>query len=204
MSIPRLDVAPVRWRDGRVKTLLLTVLLIAAGAAQAADAPASTDLSGVTVEVPKDPPAVVSTWPAQGAAVAPGVLVLKVVFDQKMADTRGGYSRGPDGEMPQCLDQGLLRGDGKTFVLLCRTQPDTRYSVALNASEGGFASLGRRSAMPYVLSFSTGKASPVFSLPQAMRAASLPDTESPIRSAPPAPAAVAARARWDQAESPDR
>jgi hypothetical protein len=59
------------------------------------------------------------------------------------------------------------------------------YEIALNASpETGFTNLGRRAAAPYTLDFKTSTASPVYSLPGAMRAAKLPENESPIRSAP--------------------
>jgi hypothetical protein len=98
--------------------------------------------------------------------------------------------------MPECLDEPLLRADGKTFLLLCKTKPGAHYEIALNAPPAaGFTNLGRRAAVPYVLDFKTSTAEPVFSLPGAMRAAKLPETESPIRSSPRiAPVATASAA----------
>jgi hypothetical protein len=177
-----------------MKAALPILMLLAAGAAHAADAPPTetaapaappTSVSEVDVSVPRDAPSVSSTWPKQGATVAPGVLVLSVAFDQRMTDSKGSYSKGEAGEMPECLDEPLLRSDAKTFLLLCKTKPNTRYEIALNAPPSvGFSNVGRRAAAPYTLSFQTSTAEPVFSLPRAMRAAGLPETESPIRTAP--------------------
>ena len=184
-----------------MKAVLILALLALAGTAHAADAPApaapavSADLSGVTVVVPRDAPVVASTFPVKGSTVAPGILVLTIAFDQKMLDTKGSFGRGVSGDMPECLDEPLLRADGKTFVLLCRTKPATRYEIALNAgTEIGFTNLGRRAATAYVLDFQTSTAEPVYSLPGAMRAAKLPETESPIRSTPRIPAVATASA----------
>src|SRR5207253_763856 len=75
-------------------------------------------------------------------------------------------------------------------------QPNTKYEIALNAPPSvGFSNVGRRAAAPYVLSFQTSAAEPVFSLPRAIRAAGLPETESPIRTAPRAAIPVTPTAR---------
>lgn len=180
-----------------MKAILPLALLTLAGAASAADAPAgpAEDLSGVTVVVPKDAPTIVSTYPAKGSTVAPGILVLTVAFDQKMLDTKGSYAKSEGGEMPECLPEPLLRADGKTFLLLCKTRPGAHYAIAMNTGDAGFTNLGRRAAAAYLLDFQTSTAEPVYSLPGAMRAAKLPETESPIRSAPrAAPMATASAA----------
>ncbi len=171
-----------------MKAILSLALLSLAGAAFAADgsAPAAPaeDLSGVTVVVPRDAPNVISTYPAKGSTVAPGILVLTVAFDQKMLDTKGSFAKGEGGELPECLAEPLLRADGKTFLLLCRTKPGAHYQIAMNTADAGFTNIGRRAATPYVLDFQTSTAEPVYSLPGAMRAAKLPETESPVRSSP--------------------
>lgn len=61
-------------------------LAVGPALAQATKPPAEppTPVSPVTVMPPTQKPKVVSTWPAEGQAIAPGVLVLKVVFDQQM------------------------------------------------------------------------------------------------------------------------
>ena len=74
-----------------MKAALAIALILAADAARAADAPSPAppaappeNLSGVDVAVPRDAPTVASTYPAQGASVAPGILVVKIDFDQRM------------------------------------------------------------------------------------------------------------------------
>ena len=54
--------------------------------------------------------------PAVGAAVTPGVLILKLTFDQRM--TAGGFDVAPaaGAEAPDCLKTPRLLDDGKTFV----------------------------------------------------------------------------------------
>jgi hypothetical protein len=175
-----------------MKVALAIALILAADAARAADAPSPAppaappeNLSGVDVAVPRDAPTVASTYPAQGASVAPGILVVKIDFDQRMLDSKGSYAKGPDGDMPECLNEPVLRSDAKTFLLLCKTLPGKKYEIALNPPPAiGFTNIGRRAAAPYTLSFSTTTGEPVVSLPAAMRAAKLPETETPIRTAP--------------------
>ena len=110
-----------------VGALVLLVLPSWQAAAQTAHAPASaqgsTALEGLTVAISKNPPGVVATFPAAGSTVDPGVMVLKVTFDQHMDPDAWRYAKGA-GEYPDCLAKPRLLADEKTFVLLCTTHSD--------------------------------------------------------------------------------
>jgi hypothetical protein len=169
----------------------LTVLALAAGAtAQTAHAPAAADaaapsgstaLDGVTVAVSKNPPSVVSTVPANGSTVDPGVMVLKVTFDQHMDPDAWRYAKGMF-DYPNCLAKPRLLADQQTFVLLCTTFASKTYSVRFNETdqEVGFTNVGHRAAVPFELTFTTSKGHPVSSLPEALKVAGLKDDEGPV------------------------
>ena len=165
----------------------LAILALAGGSAgaQTAHAPSerpdTTPLEGLTVVISKTPPAVVSTFPAAGAAVDPGVLVLKVTFDQKMDPDAWRYAKGA-GDYPDCLAKPRLLADGKTFVLLCTTTSNRTYSVRFNevGESPGFTGVGHRMATPFELTFTTVKGRPVSTLPDALIKAGLHDDEGPV------------------------
>lgn len=158
-----------------------------------------TPVSPVIVMPRTEKPKVVATWPTAGQAIAPGVLVLKVVFDQPMTPGDFAYGPGAGGEAPECLKTPRLLNDSKTFVLLCRTLPGKTYAVSLNKAAGagpagGFANLAENRADPSELSFSTQTGEPVSKLRDAIKAAGLGDIDVPVEEAPrlatvPAPAA---------------
>ncbi len=68
-------------------------------------AEAPTPVAPVTVMPPTQKPKVVATWPENGQTVAPGVLVLKVAFDQQMTPRDFAYGLGEPGggDKLQCL-----------------------------------------------------------------------------------------------------
>ena len=166
----------------------LLLVSLAAGSAAAAPqpAPATTPktVSSLTV-VPRDPPQLASSFPAAGQVVAPGVLVLKLTFDQKMLGTGFALAAAPGGAMPDCLKTPRLLNDGKTFVLLCTTAPKTSYALAVNAgTAGGFENAGEVRAAPATLSFSTNDAQGPVDIEAAMKAAKLGDGDVPIEDSP--------------------
>ena len=173
------------------------VLLIAAVAAAAASpalaqtSSTATHLSGVTVVAPAPTlPKVVSTFPEEGKNVAPGALILKVTFDQKMSPDGWDYGKGKD-DYPNCLAHPRLEPDGKTFVLLCTAGPDGRFSVTLNSSgHGGFENLAGQKATPAAFDFGTDQEKSLATIADAMKAASLKADEGPVMD--DKPAAVAA------------
>src|SRR5688500_13815143 len=97
--------------------LVTALVLLAAAAAPATPARPPTEVSPLTVYPPTPPPNLVASYPPAGGAVTPGVLVLKLTFDQKMLPT--GFDLGPveGAEPPPCLKTPRLLDDGKTFVL---------------------------------------------------------------------------------------
>ncbi|MBI1197089.1 MAG: hypothetical protein GC203_04425 [Phenylobacterium sp.] len=163
--------------------------LLFASLAAAADPPAQPhEVQGVVVAPVTEPPRLVGSFPAAGQAVAPGVLVLKLTFDQKMLETGFDLAPAAGGDAPDCLKTPRLLNDAKTFVLLCTTKPGHSYSIALNAApapDRGFANIGHTRAAPATLAFTTTSADPVRKLEDAMKTASLdPRMDNPIETAP--------------------
>ncbi|WP_091739421.1 hypothetical protein [Phenylobacterium immobile] len=172
-------------------------LICLALAATVAAAPAfAQTVSPVTVfsgEAPK----VVATYPAQDQTVAPGVLVLKVTFNQKMLLNGFDYGPAPGGEPLECVQTPRLLNDEKTFVLLCRAWPGKTYGVTLNASEKrGFANRGELRAQSATLTFTTLSGEPNRTVAAGLKAAGLEPTDTPIQETANAvlPASTAAKA----------
>jgi hypothetical protein len=164
-----------------------SLLSLAAGAALAeppvvAPPPPPKTVSPLTVYPATEPPKLVSSWPAAGATIAPGVLVVRVTFDQPMAEDGFDLGAGADGAAPKCLKTPRRLNDEKSFVLLCTTAPDSRYSLALNAgAKGGFANLGGVRAAAATLAFATNGTEGPQSVAEAMKAAKLTELDMPIR-----------------------
>src|ERR1700748_123235 len=120
----------------------LALIASAAAPALAQTSSSPTRLPGVTVTAPAPTlPKVVDTFPAEGKTVAPGVLIVKVVFDQKMDPGGWDYGKGANA-YPQCLDRPRLLPDEKTFVLLCTAPSKGKFSMTFDASgKGGFENL---------------------------------------------------------------
>jgi hypothetical protein len=163
------------------------VLAQTAGPSTRPPAEAPTPVSPVTVMPPTNKPKVVATWPAGGETITPGVLVLKVVFDQQMTPRDFAYALGTGGERLDCLKTPRLLNDNKTFVLLCTTLPGKTYAVALNPDAPGgpaFSNLAENRAEPSALSFTTGTGEPVTKLRDAIKAAGLGGLDMPVEEAP--------------------
>jgi hypothetical protein len=182
-----------------VKDILFAVAALslpaAAGAQPAAEAPA-TPLSGVTVAVPRrttvselavalpvkclparrpaDPdipaPKVVSTFPANGAVVRPGILVLRVTFDLPMSCegllTEAAPARNP---CPGSTREMLLSYDRRTFRTVCTLDQNTRYGLWTNHGFfHKFTSLAGRPSDSYKLTFATSSQTPVVTVKDAL------------------------------------
>lgn len=162
--------------------LLITLLALVAFDARAQEA---NQVSPVLILPPTNPPKMVSTYPAEGQTVAPGVLILKVAFDQQMSPAAWNYAPAPGVEPMDCVKTPRLLGDQKTFVLLCRVLGDRAYGVTLNAQRaGGFANLGDNPAETAALTFKVGADAPVTTLRRAMDAAGLKADQMPVQDAP--------------------
>jgi hypothetical protein len=75
-------------------------------------------------------PKVVSTFPAKDAVVRPGLLVIRVTFDQPMA-CEGFLDGAPPvpNPCPEAKQQMLLSYDRRTVRTVCVVDPDRRYAV---------------------------------------------------------------------------
>lgn len=124
------------------------------------------------------PPKVAASFPAQGAVVPGGVLIIKLVFDQAMTADGWSYGHAEGGDFPACLAQPRLLADRKTFVLLCTVGEAKAYAIAVNA-EPAFVGAGGRRATPTVLRFSTSQTI-VFAMQDALAQAGLTDADEPI------------------------
>jgi hypothetical protein len=176
----------------------IVVLCLAAGAAQAqapakATAPAQAPVAlspphtvrGVTVVATTDPPKLASSYPAEGASVPAGVLVIRLTFDQRMASDGWDVAGGPEGTAPPCVERPRLLGDGKSFVLLCTVLPKTHYAIALNSQGGeGFRNEGDYKAVQTTLAFTTGDEVGPVTVAQAMKAAALTNLDVPVIASP--------------------
>ena len=171
--------------------LVLALLVLAAPAAalaQSAQRPPEPP-AGYSGEVivrahPRTPPVVVATYPAQGAVVAGGTLVLKVVFDQAMSPEGWSYAKAAGADFPACLPRPRLLADERTFVLLCSTVRGRPYGVGLNADPAdGFADASGRFAGRLELKFATvADGELVRPVSEALAAAGLTPADSPIES----------------------
>jgi hypothetical protein len=164
----------------RTPFLALAVLAMPALAlAQTAAKP--TSVSGIVVAAPaKEPPKVVATFPEAGKTVAPGAVILKVVFDQKM--NPGGWDYGKGAEAyPACLERPRLLPDEKTFVLLCTVGGNRKFSVSLNnGHDGGFENVAGQRATPSAFDFATDSSQSSQTIEDAMKAAALKADEGPV------------------------
>jgi hypothetical protein len=154
---------------------LIVLAALAAATPVRADDEQSTAVSGVGVSLPKacigprDPPdletpapKLLSTYPAQGQIVRPGVLVLRVTFDLPMAcspqrspgvmDTRPGEPCATDH-----VQYWLVHGRRVDWTVVCHVKPKTSYSFRLK----NFKGLSGREAEPYTLTFDTSDQAPV-------------------------------------------
>ncbi len=125
----------------------------------------------VTVTASRVVPQVQSTFPASGAKVAPGLLVLRVTYDTRMRPEGWAYAQEAGADYPDCAKAPRLLDDKRSFVLICRTLPGRRYAVWFNRPPmDDFSSFGRRPAPPFELKFATTDDEPVRTLTQAMKA----------------------------------
>lgn len=175
---------PPLW--GLLLIMIFRACLIAAMAAPllaAAQAPAEAQdntVAGVVVGG-GEAPSMAASFPANDSEVQPGVLVLKIVFDQPMKPDAFAVSSLADAPAPDCLQVPRQLDDRKTFVLLCSTDGGKRYGLGINApGDGGFVSEGERRAAPSELRFSTAQGAPVRTVRAAMKAAGLGELDLPV------------------------
>jgi hypothetical protein len=142
----------------------------APGTGEAAAEPSNT-VSGVTVTISREIPKVVSVYPAQGASVAPGIVIIRISYDTRMQGQSWSYVTSRDGEYPECAAAPRLLDDHKSFALICRTLPSKTYALWFNHGEyQNFTSYSHRPAAAYELKFKTSDADPIRTLEEAIKA----------------------------------
>jgi hypothetical protein len=157
-------------------TALLVVILAAAPAGAGNDAAAAKSLSGVAVKPkpvclrprrPPDagipPPTVLSTFPAEGEVVRPGLLVLRFTFNVAMS-CDGQFL--PLGGLAMPCEKGdvqwtTLTYDRTTIRMPCFVRPNTKYGIWMNPGRdrglqtSRFSSLAGQPLKTFALTFST-------------------------------------------------
>jgi hypothetical protein len=144
-----------------------------------------TTVAPVKVMPRTDPPKIVNSFPGPGQVIAPGVLVLRITFNQEMDEYSFAFAATVGGRMPDCLKTPRLLNDKKTFVLLCTTAHGSAYSLTFNASpHSGFTNIGGTHAAPVRLAFSTNEEDGPRDLDDALKAAKLTGADVPIATQP--------------------
>jgi hypothetical protein len=115
------------------------------------------------------PPVVESIYPADGAVVRPGILVVRITFNVAMS-CDGIFLKRPPMEKPCDNPQRqvfMLSYDRKTMRMICRVSPNKRYGFRLNTDPAydhfrpdivpkvNFISLAGSPLRPFELTFTT-------------------------------------------------
>lgn len=150
--------------------------------------PRATPLSGVEVAPPKvclpprsppdkgvPPPKLVSTYPAKGQVVRPGLLVVRLSFDLPMAckGSLGARLLNPDPCGQGGVQSWRVSYDRKNLRILCTVKPGKRYSLWVNRNTAeDFQGLGGLRPEAAELSFSVSEEAPVATVAEAVALAS--------------------------------
>ncbi|HEX4098309.1 MAG TPA: Ig-like domain-containing protein [Caulobacteraceae bacterium] len=193
----------------RTKPMILVAAMAAALAGQAVAAESSDftaapdaatqglaqEVQGLTItpargcpkpRSPADPevpaPKLVSTFPAEGATVKPGVFFLRLTFDLPMAcPARIARDHPLPNPCPGPLVSSMISRDRRTFLATCWVSPNVHYGVKLAAT-----SIAGHALEPRELRFSTSDA-------KAVRTADEAIAEDPVLQAMVRPPADASR-----------
>ena len=115
--------------------------------------------------------AVVSSYPAKGAVVRPGLLVVRVTFDQPM--TCDGFFLGAPSRLNPCPaspQQMLLSYDRRTVRIVCVVQPGAEYGLSLSPDPNGktFVGMSGLPSLRYQLDFATSEGPAVATVCEAL------------------------------------
>lgn len=123
--------------------------------------PAETDIP---------PPKLVSSYPARGAEVRPGILVLRLTFDLPMTCEGLLDNHAPlVNPCPAPLHEPLRSFDRRTFLTVCKIDKSTHYGLWLNRDDQRrFTSLAGRSAAANELVFDTSAGPEITSIDEAL------------------------------------
>jgi hypothetical protein len=111
------------------------------------------------------PPRVVSTFPAKGDVVRPGLLVFRVTFDRPMTCVGLVQNRVPlPDPCPPPLHAPMISHDKRTFLTVCKVEANRQYGVLLS----NFAGRNGQAPKPYELVFDTSGLSDVATVDEAV------------------------------------
>jgi hypothetical protein len=109
-------------------------------------------------------PRVVSTFPARGAVVRPGIVAVRVTFDQPMACSGLFTAASPlPNPCPGPPRDMLLSFDRRTVRTLCVVEPDAQYGfwVSQDPTANSFMGMAGLPSTGYRLSFTTSAEAPI-------------------------------------------
>ncbi len=141
----------------------------------------------VTVVAPRDAK-VSSTYPADGARIPGGMVVIRVSFDQTMSADGWSYTKSERGRFPECLSRPRLLADKRSFVLMCSLALDTAYAFDINALPAFESAAGRKPPERTVTFRTTTDIN--IGLHAALQSAGLGDDADPIMNEASTPGAV--------------
>jgi len=174
-------------KDSSRHALGSALWLALSASAASAQTPPRAPPQELVVVAPKDPK-VKGTFPADGARIAGGTVVLKIAFDQPMTPDAWSYSPVNGALFPDCLARPRLLNDRRTFVLLCTIATNGSFAVQVNAAPDFISSAGRAPS-PFLVRFTTTD-DVTLSLHDALSQAGLSDDDDPIMDVLPATNAV--------------
>jgi hypothetical protein len=169
-----------------MRGLILTVALLGASGGEAVAGPPDPEDTTTLMELVVTPqakclparngasaarrPRVLGTYPARGAVVRPGRLVLRVTFDRPMTCS-GFILQDPPAPSPcaPSRQEMVLSFNRRTVRLVCQTAPNTGYAVRIGDWENeAFISLDGGRAEPYALAFTTSSGPAVATIAEAL------------------------------------
>jgi hypothetical protein len=109
-------------------------------------------------------PKVVATFPAEGAVVRPGLVVVRVTFDQPMAcDASFDGSSDLPNPCPGRWREVTISQDRHSFRTVCEVKAGTRYRLTLRSFRNSHGL-----TIPTDVTFSTSGAAPIATIQQAL------------------------------------
>jgi len=161
-------------------SVLAAPLCAAAAHAQAPGAAPTTATVAPLVISAGPAPKLLSSFPADGATVAAGVITVTLKFDQLLAKKSSLLNLSPSlgASAPSCLAEPRELDDGKTLVMLCATRPGRTYALTLGPGSG-LMGADEKSIQAADLHFSTNDTI-IDNIPDALEAAGLPLDADPV------------------------
>lgn len=139
---------------------LRALSLLALGSASCLLLPVRPAAGGdVEPSLQNTPPVVVETVPAAGSEnVGPQTEAIRVTFSKQMMDGSWSWVQLSQSSFPKTTGAPRYLEDGKTCVLPVKLEPGKTYAIWVNSSRfTNFKDADGRSAVPYLLVFSTSK-----------------------------------------------